>query len=292
MNSPMIECLNVKKGFGKRNILNGLSLSVPKGSVLGLLGKNGAGKTTLIKLLVGLLKADSGSISVLGESPWRFSEGAKERFGYVPQREKLYPWLTVRQLIEYAGSFYRHWNETLVEQLIRQWRLNEQERIGVLSEGEAQKVAIILALAHEPELLILDEPVASLDPLARREFLKTILHSVADRQCTVFFSTHITSDLERAADHVVLINEGAVSFCGELDELKEQVKRVRIMAGDVTVEQLQMKGVLACEHTDGGVVLTLKDQQGDALQKLEQQFGQAMHVENLNLEEIFLELSR
>ena len=292
MNAPMIECLNVQKGFGKKEILNGLSLSVPRGSVFGLLGKNGAGKTTLIKLLVGLIKAEAGSISILGESPWRFSEGAKERFGYVPQREKLYPWLTVRQLIDYAGSFYHHWNTNLVDVLIRQWKLNEDEKIGVLSEGEAQKVAIILALAHEPELLILDEPVASLDPLARREFLKTILHSVADRQCTVFFSTHITSDLERVADRVALINDGAVTFCGELDELKDQVKRVRIMSANVSAEHVKTDGVLTCEQAEGGVVLTVKDDRGAIVQKFQQQFGQALQVEHLNLEEIFLELSR
>ncbi len=292
MSASMIECLNVQKGFGKKAILNGLSLSVPKGSVFGLLGKNGAGKTTLIKLLVGLIKAEAGSISVLGESPWRFSEGVKERFGYVPQREKLYPWLTIRQLINYAGSFYHHWNTILVDELIRQWKLNEGEKIGVLSEGEAQKVAIILALAHEPELLILDEPVASLDPLARREFLKTILHSVADRQCTVFFSTHITSDLERVADRVALINDGAVTFCGELDELKDQVKRVRIMSANVSAEYIKSDGVLACDQTEGGVVLTVKDEGGMIVREFQQQFGPAVQVEHLNLEEIFLELSR
>ncbi len=292
MNVPIIECRDVKKAFGKKEILSGLSLDIPKGSVFGLLGKNGAGKTTLIKLLVGLLKPDAGALSVLGEMPWRFSDEAKERFGYVPQREKLYPWLTVRQLIDYAGSFYRHWNEGLVDELVRQWRLNNHEKIGVLSEGEAQKVAIILALAHEPELLILDEPVASLDPLARREFLKTILHSVADRQCTVFFSTHITSDLERVADHVALINESRVSFCGELDDLKERVKRIRLPGQKLSPGQLQMDGVLACEETQGGLVLTVYDHRGEVIQSFHNRFGQGVQVEHLNLEEIFLEMSR
>ncbi|MFT5388025.1 MAG: ABC-2 type transport system ATP-binding protein [Lysobacterales bacterium] len=168
MDNLAIEIMGITKGFRNKDVLNNLSLEVPKGSVFGLLDMNGAGKTTLIKSIVGLLKISSGNISVMSNDPWDFSEETKEKLGYVPQSDRVYPWLTVGQLIDYTASFYKHWNKELVKQLITDWKVDTKEKYGVLSEGQDQKVSIILALGHEPELLILDEPVASLDPSARR----------------------------------------------------------------------------------------------------------------------------
>lgn len=212
MDKPIIEISGITKSFKNKHILNKLFLTIPKGSIFGLLGKNGAGKTTLIKSILGLLKVSPGNISVISDNPWDFSEETKEKLGYVPQSDRIYPWLTAGQVIDYTASFYKHWNKGLVKQLVAEWEIDIKEKYGVLSEGQAQKVSIILALGHEPELLILDEPVASLDPAARRQFLKTILKIVSERDCTVFFSTHITSDLERVADRVALLKDGVIDF--------------------------------------------------------------------------------
>jgi ABC-2 type transport system ATP-binding protein len=179
-----------------------------------------------------------------------------------------------------------------VQHLKAEWRIDSKEHIGNLSEGEAQKVAIILALGHEPELLILDEPVASLDPLGRRQFLKMILDIVFDRKCTVFFSTHITSDLERVADHVAILNEGVVQFFGELEELKDTVKRLRIIGSNPKPEDIGMGGLIYYNKTDEGVVVTVKDFCSEMQGRLAEQLHVDVQVEDLNLEEIFLEMSR
>ena len=201
---------------------------MPAGSTLGLLGKNGAGKTTLIKCALGLIRPEAGTIDVFGEPAWSLSAEAKARLGYVPQVPQLYGWMRVRQILAYTGSFYPHWNEQLLARLALEWEIPLEQRCQTLSEGQAQKVAILLALGHEPDLLVLDEPAASLDPIARRDFLNTLLSLVADGRRTILFSTHITSDLERVADRVAIIRDGQVSYAGELDALKDQVKRLHV----------------------------------------------------------------
>jgi len=263
-----------------------------KGSVSGLLGRNGAGKTTLIKMILGLLKTTSGQICVFDEDPWQLSDQAKERIGYVPQSDRCYPWLTVKQLIFYTASFYKNWNMELIERLTAEWRIDPKASIGTLSEGQAQKVAILLALGHEPELLILDEPVASLDPLSRRQFLKMILEFVADRECTVFFSTHITSDLERVADHVAILNEGMISFSGELEALKDQVKRLRIIGAVPDPQDIGIGEIIHYEKANGDAIMTVRDFSPQMKDRLACQFGREIQIEDLNLEEIFLEMSR
>lgn len=292
MNDPIIKVTDITKNFSSKTVLNGLSLEISRGSVFGLLGTNGAGKTTLIKSILGLLKISFGKISVLEDDPWTFKDVTKEKIGYVPQSDRAYPWLTVKQLVEYTASFYKHWNHDLVNQLLEEWKIDTTEKFGILSEGQAQKVSIILALGHEPELLVLDEPVASLDPAARRQFLKTILDIVSQRDCTVFFSTHITSDLERVADHVALLKAGKIHFVGELDQLKDEVKRLRIIAQQPLPEQIQCEGFLHCEPCAQGAIVAIRGFSESVKAQIEKNFEATVEVEDLNLEEIFLELTR
>ena len=290
MNDHVIQVQQVTKRYKTKPILDHLSLSVPRGSVFGLLGKNGAGKTTLMKCILGLVYPQDGRISVLDDDPKNFLERTKERIGYVSQSDRPYPWLTVRQLVTYTASFYPLWNMSLVYRLLQDWELDGDEKVGLLSEGQAQKLGIILALGHEPELLIFDEPVASLDPAARRKFLKTILDIVADRECTIFFSTHITTDLERVADRVALLKNGTIDFCGELDTLKDEVKRLRIISSVPLSRDIPMDGVLNCELSQYEAVLSVRGFNAGTKSQLEQRLNAKIEVEDLNLEEIFLEL--
>ena len=151
---------------------------------------------------------------MLGEDSWTLSAEAKARIGYVPQVVNLYPWMKVRHLIDYTAAFYPNWNHDLVARLTKEWDIPRDDRIGPLSVGQLQKVAILLALGHEPELLILDEPAASLDPLARRQFLQMIIDLAEPGKRTVLFSTHITSDLERVADRVAILKSGRIAWQG------------------------------------------------------------------------------
>ncbi|MBN1909502.1 MAG: ABC transporter ATP-binding protein [Pirellulales bacterium] len=222
MSDPAIELSGITKCYDGKAVLAGLDLSVPKGSVVGLLGTNGAGKTTLIKCALGLIRPQGGKARLLDEDAWTLSAEAKTRLGYVPQVVNLYSWMKVHHLIDYTAAFYPNWNHSLVARLTKEWAIPLDDRVGPLSVGQAQKVAILLALGHEPELLVLDEPAASLDPLARRQFLQMIIDLAEPGRRTVLFSTHITSDLERVADRVAILKSGRIAWHGLLEDLKSQ----------------------------------------------------------------------
>ncbi len=290
--SSAISLEKVTKSYAQRVVLDDLSVEIPEGSVVGLLGKNGAGKTTLLKCVLGLLRIDRGVIKTMGEAPWTMRDVVKARIGYVPQGYRPYPWLQAGRLIEYTASFYPHWNNVLVSKLVHDWEVDLSSRVGVLSEGELQKLLIILALGHEPELLVFDEPVASLDPAARRQFLRTVLDVLTQRAVTVFFSTHITSDLERVADTVGVLKKGRIDFFGGLDELKEVVKRVKVRGKKPLTDDLKLEGVLGRQVSGGEAVLTIRGFNAEKHRTLEKYSGGTVEVEDLNLEEIFLEISR
>jgi ABC-2 type transport system ATP-binding protein len=220
--NPALSLQNVVKNFGAKPVLRGVNLQIPPGSIVGLLGTNGSGKTTLLKCAVGLLRPQSGTIQLLGEDAWNLSANAKARLGYVPQVISLYPWMKVADLIRFTASFYPNWNDKLSNQLQSEWELPSDDRVGNLSVGQLQRLSILTALAHEPDLLILDEPAASLDPLARRQFLQRLVTLAEPGKRTVLFSSHITADLERVADHVAIMKNGQIAYLGPLDELKEQ----------------------------------------------------------------------
>ena len=278
------------KRFGPRAVLDSIDLEVPRGQVIGLLGLNGSGKSTLIKCLLGLLKADEGSATVLGTDAWQLADREKARIGYVPQEATLYPWLTVRQTVAYVSSFYFSWDRAWGEELLRRWDLPLGHRVGPLSVGQKQKLALVLALGHRPELLILDEPVASLDPGARRWFLETVLETAADGAGTVLFSTHITSDLERVASHVALLREGKVTFHDEIDVLKDRVKRLRIEAQADLPADLHLPGTLRQEVRGRQALVTVDGVDAALVAGVRERFAAEVVVDNLNLEEIFLEL--
>ncbi|MEN6366461.1 MAG: ABC transporter ATP-binding protein, partial [Thermoguttaceae bacterium] len=211
MTDAAVELRGLVKSFGKKAVLMGVDLAVPRGSVLGLLGANGAGKTTLLKCALGLIRPQAGEARLLGQNAWTLDAEAKQRIGYVPQVIGLYPWMRVRHLIDYTAAFYPNWNHELAARLVEQWAIPLDDRVGPLSVGQGQKLAILLALAHEPDLLLLDEPAASLDPLARRQFLQLLIELAEPGRRTVVFSTHITSDLEHVADRVAILKSGRVA---------------------------------------------------------------------------------
>lgn len=271
-------------------VLDGVNLDIPAGSVTGLLGKNGEGKTTLIKCALGLISATGGRAELLGENSWTLGAQAKARIGYVPQIVQLYPWLKVRQAIDYFAAFYPKWNERLVGELLREFDVDPKQRVGTLSLGTLQKVAIILALAHEPELLILDEPAASLDPAARRDFLKALVNIAADGKRTILFSTHITSDLERVADRVAILRGGKIVYDGELADLKEQVKRLRITARAPIAPGFTIPGGFRSRIEGNEALVSVRDASPELLSNIESQLEARVRVEDLNLEDIFLEM--
>lgn len=288
MSELMVEAWGLRKAFGDREILRGVNLRLERGQVTGLLGLNAAGKSTLIRCLLGLLRATSGSAQVFGRDAWELGAGEKSRLGYVPQEVWLFPTLTVSGMVNYTAAFYEGWDRVFVGDLLRRWDLPVSKSCGLLSPGERQKLGIALALGHDPELLILDEPVASLDPLGRRVFLESLLELAGDGERSILFSTHITSDVERVASHVALMRGGVVEFHEDLDGVKDRVKRLRLSAGAEFPAELGLSGVLRWEPCGSSGVLTVSNFTESLPEELRLKWGADVVVEDLNLEEIFV----
>lgn len=290
MKDSMVVMQNVTKAFGKNQILRDLNWEIPKGAVVGLLGVNGAGKSTLIRCLLGLLKPDSGRLKIEGHDVWNLPDEMKARIGFVDQKPKLYPWMKGKFLLKHIGSFYPVWNQAMLEQLAERWKTPLDKKFGSLSPGQQHKVAILAALGNEPDLLVLDEPVSSLDPVARRNFLKSLLDHSSDGQRTVLFSTHITSDVERVASHVAILVDGQVAWFDELDNLKDRVKRWRIHSEQKLPDDFSVEAAIRLNVNGRSATVVVADASKQSIQEIGQRYDAEVSVEDLNLEEIFMEL--
>ncbi|MYM34786.1 ATP-binding cassette domain-containing protein [Duganella sp. FT94W] len=220
----VVEINNLHKAFDKQQVLQGVNWTIEPGKVIGLLGRNGAGKSTLLECLLGLREADSGGSSLFGHPAGALNDEVRANIGYVPQKSEVFEWLTPLQLLDYFKALYPRWNQAKVDGLMQRWGFDgdtANKQIAKLSGGQKQRLSIIRALAHDPKLLVLDEPVASLDPIGRRDFLQELISGVIERDTTVIFSTHILSDLERVALDVAFLQGGKIVLQGALDELLE-----------------------------------------------------------------------
>jgi ABC-2 type transport system ATP-binding protein len=228
-NAVETERLNYAAGRGEKAFqLTNLSMHVPRGAVYGFLGANGSGKTTTFRLLLGLLKADSGMITVLGEKmPDRYVE-ALVKTGYVPERPHVYPSLTVSEAIELHRAFYPKWDQKWADDLLKEFNLVPGRKQSALSKGESGKLQMLLALSQRPELLILDEPTDGLDPVVRRDLLSALLEYVHETQATVLISSHLVHELERICDWVGLMDHGRLLAEMPMQEFKNGIKRLRI----------------------------------------------------------------
>lgn len=208
------------------NVLCGVDLTLARGSVLGLIGRNGAGKSTLIRAMLGLLEPLSGAAFVFGEPALKLSDAAKERLSYVPQQPEALGWLSAQQMLDYVGRFYPRWDKAFAQRTLERWQIPPNKVMAKLSPGERQRVDLIRALASQPDLLVLDEPAAALDPVARRELLREIALRAGEAGTTVLFSTHIVSDLERVASEIAFLHRGKVLIRCSVDETKERYARL------------------------------------------------------------------
>ncbi len=251
--SASVQLQGIAVRYGNHVVLEGLDWQLLPGQVVGLLGRNGAGKTTLLEALLGLRDTRAGTALLFGQPVAGLDDTTRARIGYVPQQAELFEWLTPAQLLAYFRSFYPRWNAAKVEGLMSRWDIARDTPIAKLSGGQKQRLSIVRALAHEPDLLVLDEPVASLDPVGRRDFLRELVEQVLDRGTTVVFSTHILSDLERVAFNIAFLNRGRIALQAPLDELMDSC---RLLTGPASALQAlaQQPGVqaLASQPLDGG----------------------------------------
>lgn len=208
-------------------VLGDVDLELGLGTITGLLGRNGSGKTTLMRVAVGLMRARTGTARLFGAEAWDSPAAVRKRIGYVPQRFSGFEWMDVDSCLAMIGDHYDFWDQVLIDDLKREWGL-QNRRIDKLSPGDQQKVAIMLAVGHKPDLLLLDEPAASLDPGARRSFLQAMVELNADLGQTVLLSSHITSDIERVASHIAVLHHGRIVCHEALDEIRERVGLVTL----------------------------------------------------------------
>jgi ABC-2 type transport system ATP-binding protein len=213
-----LEATGLGRRYGRNWALRDCTLRVPEGRIAALVGPNGAGKTTLLHLAVGLLRPDAGTVRVFGESPTQ-NPDLLARIGFVAQDAPLFSDFTAAELIKMGSKLNRRWDSGLAQERLADARIPLDRRVDKLSGGQRAQVALALALAKRPELLLLDEPVASLDPLARREFMQALMGSVADDGTTVLLSSHLLADLERACDYLILLQEARVQVLGAVDDL-------------------------------------------------------------------------
>jgi ABC-2 type transport system ATP-binding protein len=225
---PVVEIRRLTRQFSRMTALNDISLRIPRGGVFGLIGANGAGKTTLIKHILGMLKAQTGTVRVFGLDPVENPVGTLGRIGYLSEDRDLPDWMTVNELMRYTQAFFPTWEESYAEQLREMFDLDPHAKIKNLSRGQRARAGLLAALAHRPELLVLDEPSSGLDPVVRRDILGAIIRTIADEGRTVLFSSHLLDEVERVADQVTIIHQGRLVLTATMDEIKDTHRRVTL----------------------------------------------------------------
>jgi ABC-2 type transport system ATP-binding protein len=288
-----IETSGLSKRFGNKLAIDDLNLRIPVGSVFGFIGPNGAGKSTTIKLLMGLLPRTGGEIRLLGEDLRGRAEGVKQRIGYVPELHFIYRWMRVHEVIGFCRALYPTWNDKLCAELVTLFELDVQRKVKHLSKGMVVKLTLLLAVAHEPEMLILDEPTSGLDPLIREEFLDGVLRTICERQKTVLFSSHTLSDVQRMADTVGIIHEGRLlEHCGT-DQLLTGTKRIRAVLANGAVPGEAPAGTIWQRVERREWLLTVRGFTPATVEFLKGKYQLAsVEVSDLGLEDVFKDYIR
>ena len=228
MENPVVDVNDLSRSFAQKKALDRVSFRAGPGQVYGLVGSNGAGKTTLIKHLLGLLRATSGSVRVFGLDPVRDPVGVLGRIGYLSEERELPEWMSIEELMRYTQAYHPTWDVAYERELLKTFALDPTKKIKELSKGMRAQAGLIAAVAHRPELLILDEPSSGLDVVVRRDILDAVVRAVADDGRTVIFSSHLLDEVERMSDHVTLMHQGRVALSGVLDEVRREYRRSRV----------------------------------------------------------------
>lgn len=245
MKDNMLEIINLCKSYGNFE-LSDVNISLPRGYIMGFIGANGAGKTTTIKLIMNMIKKDSGEIRVFGKDHVKYELYIKNKVGYVSEQPVFYENQTVAWNVNFAKKFYDEWDDALFEDLLTRFNIDSSKKINQLSKGMKMKTALAIALSHRPELLILDEPTSGLDPIVRDELLGILMEFIQDESRSVFFSSHITTDIEKIGDYVTFIDNGRIILSEEKDKILENWK---IVKGDVNQVSNYKKDLIGIEQT-------------------------------------------
>jgi ABC-2 type transport system ATP-binding protein len=287
--TPAIEIKHLVRKYGKMDAVNDLSLRVEPGKCYGFFGRNGAGKTTTIKCLLNLLQPSSGIVRVFGLDPRKDEVAVKSRIAYVPDFVAFYPWMTVRDTLDYLASFRKHWNKKTERELLGQFRLDEKQKANSLSKGQKTQVALIGAVCPEPDLLILDEPTSGLDPIVRREFIQTVIgaYQAADPSRTVFVSTHLITEFEGLIDDFTIIDNGRETVSLNADEARSRYKKIRARFAAMPAVT-DFPGAKRVRREGREVELIVNGESEKVIAQLNALRPETVTTEALTLEEIFV----
>ncbi|MBV1911791.1 MAG: ABC transporter ATP-binding protein [Kangiellaceae bacterium] len=287
--SPVVSFDKLNKSYKDKQVLRNLQAQIMPGQIVGLVGRNGAGKTTLIESIMGLKELDSGSISVWQQSLGKLSDSQKQRIGFVPQDNIGFEWMKVADYLSYFGGFFDGWDEQYADSLISKWKIDKKARIANLSGGQQQILQVIQAISIQPKLLILDEPVAHLDPNMRRQFLAELVELTCELGTTILFSTHIISDLERIASHIALLNNGCIEYFYELEDIKQHTAHLLF---DKPIENQNLPPYLI-NYTQlaNGSKATQVRPSSTSIEELETKLNTNITATPLSLEDWYLEVT-
>jgi ABC-2 type transport system ATP-binding protein len=284
MNTPAIDFQNVFKAFRTNQVLRGMSLQVAPGKTFALLGRNAAGKTTAIRLLLGLLDCDEGFVSVLGRNPGIDPIGVRQRVGYLAEDQTMYGWMRCEEILRFMAPFYPTWDHQLALQYARDFEVPLAAKIKHLSKGQNVRLGLVLALAHRPEVVILDDPALGLDPIMRKQFNRDLITHLQGEGRTVFYSSHLLYEVEPVADEVAILDHGRIVRQSETEALRKDVKQVILASEAAAVLNSDVK--VLDRRKEGRELALVVEGAERAVERLEYE-GIEHRVVDLNLDEIF-----
>jgi ABC-2 type transport system ATP-binding protein len=286
MTDTAIEIKDLHFSYGRKKVLTGVNLVVPAGSIFGFLGRNGAGKTTLIKTLLGLQKPSAGTGTILGLDCFDHALEVRKRIGYMAEDQQMYGWMRVGQIINWVAGFYPNWDMKFTEELVNILRLTKNTKVKALSKGQNSSLALLLALGHHPELVILDDPTLGLDPIARKDFLRHVIELLQSNGVTVFFSSHLLYEIEPVADHIAILDDGVIRKTGRTENLRDSVRKF-LLNPKPDADFSSITGLLDVVHSSESVSVTIEDCDDEKRNQLKQFSQNGMTETALNLDEIF-----
>jgi ABC-2 type transport system ATP-binding protein len=272
--------------YGSKEVLKGVNLEVPKGSIFGFIGRNGTGKTTTIKTLLGLQKPQSGRCMVGGLDSFTQTLEVRKRIGFMAEDQQMYGWMTVGRIIKWVAGFYEGWDYKFADELAERFGLPKNMKVKELSKGRNSSLALLLALGHRPDIVILDDPTLGLDPIARKDFLRHVIDLLQSEGVTVFFSSHLLYEIEPVADHIAILDGGVIINSSRTEELRESVRKF-VLTPKPETDFSGLAGILDVMKAGDNVSITVEDCSDEKRSRLKEMSVNGMTESALNLDEIF-----
>ena len=288
--TPVIQVENLTYAYGRTEAVQDLDFQVQPGRCYGLFGRNGAGKTTTMKCLLNLLRPQSGQVRVFGLDPAQAEVAVKRRLAYVPDQVAFYPWMSVRETLDYLASFRERWNKKTEQELLDRFQLDPAQRTGDLSRGQRTQVTLIAAVCPETDLLVLDEPTSGLDPIVRREFIETVIGAYQEGNPgnrTILVSTHLITEFEGLIDEFTIIDRGRAVLTLDADHARERYQKIRARFAQSPPE-LDLKAALRVRRNGRELELIANGSGAELMERLRQHNPEALSTEALTLEEVFV----